>query len=137
MKRLGIGYGSLKTIRMSTIQTVETILQLAAALNRGGKLDVAVLATHSVQYAETTAIQTGHQIVSARIDTAKAWQHRTVGDVMTHYERNDPDLVKKHDALLTKYGFTRTDKLMMNFDIVLDVSPLQPGQTARPLTGNP
>lgn len=90
-----------------------------------------------MHYAETTAIQTGHQIVSARIDMAKVWPHRTVGDVMTHDERRDPDLVKKHDALLTKDGFTRTEKMVMNFDIVLELSPLQPGQTARPLTGHP
>lgn len=52
---------------------------------------------------------------------------------MSFYEGTTPSLKPVHDALLKKYGFQRTDKMLMDFDIELNLKPLAPGQVAKPL----
>jgi len=57
MKLLGVDYGSLKTVKMSGIQNVEAICQLAAIVRTGTPVNEAVVRTHSVQYGEQSSSQ--------------------------------------------------------------------------------
>ncbi len=129
MKRLGVGFGGLNSVKMSTIQNFETILQLEKSRRAGIDLDLAILQTHSVQYAETSIIQSGHQITGAHLSIANAAQ-RPVGELMRSYEIREPALKAVHDALLSKYGMQRSDNVLLNFSIKLDLAPLSPGQAA-------
>ncbi|MEO8707238.1 MAG: hypothetical protein ABI867_44840, partial [Kofleriaceae bacterium] len=53
MKSVGISYGTLKTVKMSTIQNIRSIIELNAALKAGVPIDTAVLDTYSITYAKT------------------------------------------------------------------------------------
>ncbi|WP_233218689.1 eCIS core domain-containing protein [Deinococcus arcticus] len=130
MKRLGIGYGSLKTLKMSTIQNFETILFMESKKRQGIPLNKSVLQSHSVAYAETTMIQSGHEIVSADVSGG---QLEEVGDYMAFYERRNPALKQIHDDLLKKYGLSRRDRMLIDFNIELKLKGLPEGQTALPL----
>jgi hypothetical protein len=133
MRRLGVSFGGLKTVKMSTIQNFEAILQLETFRRQGMPLDRAVLKTHSVQYADTSIIQSGHQISGAKVITTNGAEFRAIGDYMSFYERRNPALKATYDALLSKYGMQRTDKMWLNYDIELQLKPLAPGQNAQPL----
>src|SRR5690606_37403023 len=56
IKQAGGAIGELKTVKMSTIQNIEAILQLAQ-IRQSMQLDEAVAMTHSVQYARTSIEQ--------------------------------------------------------------------------------
>jgi hypothetical protein len=136
MRKLGVGFGGLKTVKMSTIQNIEAILQLESLKRQGVALEKAILMTHSVEYAETSIIQSGHEIVSAKVDVSGAWTDKTIGFLMSHFEAGDAAKIAKNDALLQKYGLKRSDKMLMNYDILLSVKPLSPGSNAQPLSGS-
>jgi hypothetical protein len=128
LKLVGVGYGALQTVKMSTIQNIEAILQLAALRKTEPDLNKAVRATHSVRYAETALVQSGHRVVAARIVPPREPEPF---DVLlefreTHGRRifqRDPDIVAKHDKLLAEYGVKRTDDVLWNYDIYLDLAP--------------
>lgn len=129
LKMVGVGFGELQTVKMSTIQNIEAILQLERMRRTGMELNKAVLKTHSVQYAETALVQSGHRVVSARVKTGGAWTS-PIDELLqfreTHAGRTferDPDIVQKHDALLAQYGIKRTDEVLWNYDIRLDLAP--------------
>jgi Domain of unknown function (DUF4157)/Bacterial SH3 domain len=136
MRKLGVNFGELKTVKMSTIQNIEAILQLESLVRKGLPRDKAILQTHSVQYADTPIIQSGHEIVSAKVETKGAWTDKTIDYLMKHYENGDPVKISYHDGLLQKYGLQRTDKVLMNYDIYLKVQPLKPGSIAKSIGGN-
>jgi hypothetical protein len=118
MRALGVGFGSLETVKMSTIQNALAVMQLDQALKRGVPLDQAVLQTHSVQYAQRTLVPAGEKVVGARVEGST----RTPIDVMlSHYEARDPSLIPKNDKLLSDHGLTRSDVVLWNYDIYLDV----------------
>jgi Domain of unknown function (DUF4157) len=133
MRRLGVSFGEVKTVKMSTIQNFKAILKLETLRRQGIPLDRAVLQTHSVEYAETSIIQSGSQIVSAKVSTAAPAKFAEIGDLMAWYESREPALKAQHDALLSQFGLKRTDKMWLNYDILLEVKPLSPGQIAPPL----
>jgi hypothetical protein len=123
MRALGVGFGELKTVKMSTIQNALAVMQLDQALKRGVPLDQAVLDTHSVQYAQRTLIPAGEKVVGAKVEGGT----RTPIDVMlSHYEARDPSLRPKYDQLLQTYGLTRSDVVLWNYDIYLDVQSVAP-----------
>lgn len=128
LKSTGVGIGELKKIKMSTIQNVEAILELNQFVKNGVEIDEAVARTHSVRYATTSIEQSGHQIASVHLDRGGAWE-KPVGFLMEHYETGGgqhiptPEVVQRHEALLTKYGAKRADVMLMNYDILIDVSP--------------
>jgi hypothetical protein len=118
MRALGAGFGELKTVKMSTIQNALAVMQLDQALKAGTPLDQAVLQTHSVQYAQRTLIPAGEKIVGAKVEGGT----RTPIDVMlSHYEARDPSLRPKYDSMLQTYGLKRSDVVLWNYDIYLDV----------------
>ena len=133
MKRLGVSFGGLKTVKMSTIQNFEAILQLETLRRQGVPLNEAVLKTHSVQYADTGIVQSGNQITGAKVITTNEAEFTTIGNYMSYYETRNPALKATHDALLSRFGMQRTDQMWLNYDIELQLKPLAPGQTAQPL----
>jgi hypothetical protein len=137
MRKLGVVAGELKTVKMSTIQNFEAILKLETLRRKGVSLDVAVLQTHSVEYADTSIVQSGHQIIGAKVITTNKAYFDPVGDLMREYEYSNKSLISVHDALLAKYGLARNDKMWINYDIELELSPLKLGDVARPLGGTP
>lgn len=133
MRRMGIAYGSLKTVKMSTIQNMQAVLELETLRRKGMPLDEAILHTHSVQYAESSLIQSGHEVVGAKVITTNEAEIAEIGGYMAHYERRDPKLAAEHNRLLQQFGMSRTDKMLINYDIVLTLKPLAPGVEAKPL----
>src|SRR5262249_22229438 len=104
MRALGVAFGSLETVKMSTIQNALAVMQLDQALKRGIPLDQAVLQTHSVQYAQRTIIPAGEKIVGARVEGGA---RTPINDMLSHYEARDPSLIPKNNKLLADYGLTR------------------------------
>ncbi|MFO0577617.1 MAG: hypothetical protein U1A78_26735 [Polyangia bacterium] len=133
LKRVGAAYGQVQTVKMSTIQNVEAILQLEQNVRQGMELEDAVRLTHSVQYAETAMTQAGHRIVGVRVKLNRATRS-PIDEVLSHYEKDrlldwerNPAVVAKHEALLARYGMQRTDNVLWNYDIYLDLAPFAPG----------
>jgi hypothetical protein len=137
MKLLGIDFAGLAKVKMSTIQNIKAIIQLHVLRMKGVDPNDAVLQTHSVQYAETTIVQSGHKVVAAEV-RGDIWKDQPLDFLMKHYESSDPGAAAKHDALLIEVGegmVTRDTKCWMNYDITLDVAPFNggSGQRGQPL----
>jgi hypothetical protein len=129
MKLLGIDFAGLAKVKMSTIQNIKAIIQLHVLRMKGVDPNDAVLQTHSVQYAETTIVQSGHKVVAAEVK-GDIWKDQPLDFLMKHYESSDPGAAAKHDALLIELGegmVTRDTKCWMNYDIILDVAPFNGG----------
>ena len=129
MKLLGVGYGQLAKVKMSTIQNLKAIIQLHVLRTKGVDPNVAVLRTHSVQYAETAIIQSGHSVVAAEVK-GNIW-NRKLGMLMRHFESGDPAIAARHDELIKELGegmVTRETEVWMNYDIELEVAPFAPRQ---------
>ena len=120
MKLAGVNQGSLKTVMMSTIQNMETLCQVASLERQGVPLNQAIAETHSVAYAKNEIIQSGHAINRVEL---KGGSRSAIGPLMEHYEnpaRSASPVYRtpaQHDAILAKYGLTRTDIVLWNFDI--------------------
>ncbi len=134
MKLLGIDYAGLTTVKMTTIQNVRAVIELAALMKQGMSADEAIVKTHSYAYGSTTVIQSGLTIVKARVG-GDVWRS-PLRDMMEHYETGggrrapDPDVVAKHDAMLQELGkgqITRDTEVMWNYDVILDVKPFEGG----------
>jgi hypothetical protein len=121
MKLFGIGEGQIRQLKMSTIQNVEAILQLEALRRRGVSLIEAVMRTHSVQYAETPMVQSGHRILPGSQVIDGGGVH-PLKDLLQHYEDLGRDPAK-HDGLLAKYGVDRQDSSLWNYDVLMKVTP--------------
>lgn len=123
MKRAGVAEGSLRQVKLSTIQNIETICQLAKLTREGMPQQEAIHLTHSVAYASTEISQSGHRIEKIELDGGV----RSVLDrLLSHYETHPDPAVKKsrayHDAILAKYGVNRSDVVFWNFDILIDLT---------------
>lgn len=125
MKILMVPFGAVTKVKMSTIQNLKAIIQLHVRRMRGEDPNVGVLRTHSVHYAETSLVQSGHRVVSAEV-TGNIWKDRPLGMLMEHYERGDPDAAQRHDQLIQDFGeglVTRDTHVWMNYDILLKTAP--------------
>src|SRR5262249_42667557 len=118
MRALGVAFGSLETVKMSTIQNALAVMQLDQALKRGIPLDQAVLQTHSVQYAQRTIIPAGDKIVGARVEVGA---RTPINAMLSPYEARAPSLSPKNKHLLADYGLTRSDVVLWNYGIYLHV----------------
>lgn len=132
MKLLGVGYGTVKTVKMTTIQNVRAVIELAHLMKKGKTADEAVMMTHSYKYGTTAVVQSGMMVVGAHVrgDT----QPKRLGDLLEWFESGnstrpvDHAIVKKHDELLREVGkgdVGRDDLVLWNYDIVLDVKPFE------------
>lgn len=130
MKLAGIPFGGLKTVKMSHIQNLRSILQLDQLVRQGIPFDEAVAQTHSVAYASTSIQQSGHVITGARIDLEGAFRE-SIGWLMNHYESRpdvytgtrDTNRVAAHEALLSEFGVERSHPVLISFSIYLDLAP--------------
>ncbi len=120
--------GVVASIKMSTIQNLETILHLhwLRQRHRGVALSELITHTASVQYAETTAIQCGYRVVEARYVPADEWENE-IGILLAHFEAGNPQRHAEHDRLLARYLFDRQTVLKQNFNIELAVVPVEVG----------
>ncbi len=130
MKLLGIDYGGLKKVKMSTIQNVRAVIEFNAQLKTGVAPDAAVMNTHSVQYADTTIVQSGSKVAGAKVG-GDIWK-TPLKVMMEHYETGggshppDPATVAKHDLLIAEHGkgqITRDTVVEWNYDIELTLAP--------------
>jgi hypothetical protein len=118
MRMLGVGFGDARVVKMSTIQNIEAVMQLEQMHRNGTPYQQAVAQTHSVQYATTSIQQSGSTITSVNIDTSGAWRWR-LSDMMDHF-RMPP---AERQALFARYGLTANDEVLVNYDILINVSP--------------
>jgi hypothetical protein len=125
MKALGATYGSIVTTKLSTVQNVEAICQLETNVKAGMSLDDAAAKTHSVAYAETELVQSGHHITNVRVAGADTI---LFNDLLEFYEGahggRQIRTPAEHDAILAKYDMHRTDTVHFNYDVYLDVEPV-------------
>jgi hypothetical protein len=128
MKMAGIQSGSLSKVKMSTIQNIEAICQVHQAIRQGATPNEALALTHSVAYAQNEIVQSGHNIASIEMVGGTPI---TINDLLTYYE--DPmrshlpsyRSPAAHDAILQRYGFSRSEVMMYDFDIVISLSSSQ------------
>jgi hypothetical protein len=134
MKALGVGYGQLKKVKMSTIQNIPSIIQLQRLIQTEGlSLDQAVRRTHSIEYAESTFVQSGHRIAGVKLKKGPDFNRTTLQVLLDHYEtrggrlkEGDPAIVRKHDAMLDEFGkgsVTRDTVVNWNYDIEIELMP--------------
>jgi hypothetical protein len=118
MKMLQVPYGQVQNFKMSTIQNIEAVMQLEALVRGGLTLEQAVIKTHSVTYATTSIQQSGHEISKIGIDTTNTWKWK-LEEMMDHFQM---DAAKRAD-LFKKYGLGPNDKVLVNYDINIEVGP--------------
>jgi hypothetical protein len=141
MRALGIEYGTLRKVKMSTIQNIQSIIQLHVMKTTEPTMSLheKVRRTASVSYADTTITQSGHRIVDVKFGDAHVISDNKLGRLMEYYERDfsytkprDKTMVEKHDALLKQYGkngdhqiVTRETKAIYNYDIEITLAPIK------------
>ncbi len=127
MKKLGVALGapasaSVDKIHMSDIQNVETIVHLHwLKANAKGEVHDLIAHTQSVQYAETTAVQSGYE--RAGDPYLSGGQVSPIDEVLKFQERGNQARKDENNALLAKYGFDRTTEMLWGFDIDFPVRP--------------
>lgn len=134
MRSQGISAGGIAMVKLSTIQNSETICQLHIPLRDGIPLEEAILQTHSVSYASTEIIQSGHKI--SRVEVTGG-QYNPIDNMMQYYEQTSPNQPatrpsyrspEQHNAILNKYGVKRDEVVYWNFDIKIHTVPKESGQ---------
>jgi hypothetical protein len=131
MKLLGAGRGAPDVVKLSTIQNVKTIAQVAEAERKGVAPNDMIANTHSYKYAETNTIQSGQKITKAEV---KNGVRGPFSDVLEFHEKRNPDNVEVFKKILSEHGLKRTDEVLWNFDVYLDVEPAPPPPGADPST---
>jgi hypothetical protein len=120
MNAFAIDAGSIKTVKMSTIENVQAICELEANLRKGMSLDDAVVGTHSVRYARTEIIQSGHTIDRVRVEGGSRTSFMAL---LEHVVNTDILPAKEVQRLLDKYAISPTDDVWQDYDIYLELSP--------------
>jgi len=148
MRAMGIPYGKglksspLKTIKMSTIQNIETIGHLRWLSERypDATLDELIIHTASFRYAEDIATQAGYRVVGQYVDSSSG--SIPLKRLLEHYEndatsralfqQDGKDRANVHDKMLGEYGIDGGDvrkgkagnEILTNFNIFIFVEPL-------------
>lgn len=129
MKRLGIQYGEVSTVKLSTIENVEAIAHLEHLVRKGVPPDQAVLETFD--YAKTAIVQAGQRVSSAKV---VGNVRRPFQVLLEHFEtgpglgsEDSAKVVARHDQILAKYGIKRTDVVLMDYDVHITVLPFGDG----------
>lgn len=115
--------GALRTIRMRQIQNIDTIIHLQWMRERhpGAPLGGLIAHTASVGYGETTATLCEYRVEQRSViggDLAP------IGTLLAFQEQGNALRAAKHDDLLRRFGYLRSTRMLMNFDIDLAVVPL-------------
>jgi hypothetical protein len=116
--------GVVASIKMSTIQNIETILHLHWLRLQHPGTDPSELIVHtaSVQYAETTAVLCGYRVTGARYVVGGEWEE-PIDLLMNHFEAGNLNRVAENDQSLARYSLTRATVMKQNFDVELTVEP--------------
>ena len=121
MRMLGVPLGGngtvgVEKIHLSDIQNVETIVHLHYLRERYGH-DPAALIEHtaSVKYAETSAVQTGHERSGSPILVGGA--ESPIRELLEFQEAGNPKRRADNDKILANYGFDRDTVMLWGFDI--------------------
>jgi hypothetical protein len=129
MRMRGIDAGGISMVKLSTIQNSETVCQLHKLLREGMPLHEAIHLTHSVSYATTEIVQSGHRIAKIEVVGGK---HELIDNMMRHYEQVSQHFPidrptyrspKQHDEILRRYGVRRDEVVYWNFDIKIHTIP--------------
>jgi hypothetical protein len=125
MKKMGIGFGEVKSVKMSTIQNIETVCHVDWLIRNYGeaKLNEFAYQTASVQYAETSINQFGEKITNASIDLKS--KKVVLNKLREHQEINKLSNKEDNDAILKRYGLNGTEEVYINFDIFINVEPIK------------
>jgi hypothetical protein len=116
--------GLITSIKMSTIQNVETIVHLHWLRQKYPHLALNDLLapTHSVEYAETTAVQCGYRRLGTTYVAASECEDE-IGNLMAYFEQGNPQRVAEHDDLLARFSFDRRTVMKQSFGIEFLVVP--------------
>ena len=133
MRMMEVPYGGLEKARMQNICNLRAIIELAAFRKEmtdksKAALDRAAGKTHSVSYAETALIQSGHEINAVSLHGG---EDRRLGEYLRRMETRrdgslDPAIVASHDELIAKYGrglVTRDTVVRVDYTIDLLLAP--------------
>lgn len=130
LKQMGVPYGGLRHVCLSTIQHVETLIQIAQATRRGTPIERAASESAAVEIASTPLVQSGHRVVpgSFRV-VANPAARRPIEWIL----RNQVELglldAARAEALLVKYGVDRSFVTAHGHDIEFDVAPFDEGRS--------
>jgi hypothetical protein len=134
MQLIDAPFGGIVTVKMSTIQNARTVAHVAGQAKKGVPPETSIRGTHSVTYAERSIAGSGHRVRSAKI--VEGTGRTDPFDVMLEwYETRgnpggprDAKMQAAHDKILTQEGVSRTDPVLWDFDIVIELEPVaQPG----------
>ncbi|MFO0577455.1 MAG: hypothetical protein U1A78_25910 [Polyangia bacterium] len=130
LKMAGGQFGQLQSVKMSTIQNIESLLLFHHLRSQGVSPWEAVRQTHSVQYAMTSIQQAGHTVLDIEIDlTGPRVRKERIGWLMSAQENSASTealrsaKVRKHEELLAKYGMKRSDEVVIDYDIYFELAP--------------
>jgi hypothetical protein len=117
--------GVVASIKMSTIQNMETIVHLHWLRQQypDATLGYLIVHTASVDYAETTAVQCGYTCVGTEYVAGREWEDE-IGNLMDDFEDGNAAWKAAHDNLLARFSFSRRTVMKQNFDIEISVEPL-------------
>lgn len=116
MRLLDIGSGTLNFVKMSTIQNHKTMLQIEKYMSENNLTDITdigdfIYETHSVKYAETILIQSGHKIENAYIEMGDLGERIQLSEIYQSSEV-DFDLRKAFEVDMDDY---------FNFNIIIEL----------------
>jgi hypothetical protein len=97
--------GLVTSIKMSTIQNVESIVHLHWLRQRYPATNLSDLVVHtaSVEYAETTAVQCGYRLRGTQYVAAGEWESE-IGILLSHFEAGNPLRQADNDNLLAHFS---------------------------------
>jgi len=135
MKLLEVEFGETRLVKMSTIQNIEAVMQLDQLTRSGSgasplSLQDAVGRTHSVQYATTSIEQSGQVITGIEINTNNAWRWNLT-EMMDRFRMAESE----RQVLFAKYGLGPNDDVLVNYDILIQVSPHPKNASPSPKAG--
>lgn len=116
--------GLVTSIKMSTIQNVESVVHLHWLRNRHPTTGLSDLVAHtaSVDYAETTAVQSGYRLAGTVYIAAGEWENE-IGALLSYFEDGNQQRKAENDTVLARFSFDRRTIMKQNFDIDLSVVP--------------
>ena len=136
MHVLEVQAGSLRTITVRDLYNVKALLELRDIRAKDSTLTLAqaVMQTNSITSQEAAIIQSGHTMGAATIKE-NTGKKGPLDDVLKYWEtkqgtqnERDPEIMKRHDALLQTHGLTReqaeTQEFFFGFDIEIPLTPL-------------
>jgi hypothetical protein len=117
--------GVVRSVKMSSIQHVETIMHLHWLRQRYPSADLSELIIHtpSFDYAETTVVQCGYRIEETKYSAANEVQQE-LNFLLAFQEQGNNRRVADNAALMQRYSCGRSTTVRMAFDIELSLSPV-------------